>query len=136
MAFIYLASPYTPHNGESIEERVHAVTEATARLIQKTGHSIFSPIVHSHYVANHLPDDLRLDHEFWMNQDLGILRHADAIWVYQLDGWQSSKGIQREIGYAIKQGIPMFYVDKQLKTDGPIPPYTRMFSGFGMGLGD
>lgn len=135
MSFIYLASPYTPHNGESMESRVKAVTEATARLIIRTGCSIFSPIVHSHYVANHLPDDLRLDHEFWMRQDLGILAHANQLWILMLDGWHLSKGIQRETDYALEQRIPIRYVSKHLEILNTVPPYPRGTNRGRMGLG-
>lgn len=106
MSFVYLASPYTPTGSETIEDRVEAVSRYAADLMMQ-GHSVFSPIVHSHYVANHLSDELRLDHEFWMQQDLAILRCASKMIVLKLPGWERSKGIAREIEAARKVNIPV-----------------------------
>ena len=33
------------------------------------------------------------------------------LWVLTLDGWKSSKGIQREIEYFEKRGRPVVYLD-------------------------
>jgi Domain of unknown function (DUF1937) len=110
MSFVYLASPYTPHGGESMQERTDAACAAAAKLMQQ-GHSVFSPIAHSHYVAAHLPDELRTSHDFWMRQDLAILRHADKLIVLCLPGWGESKGIATEITAAIAARIPVEYMD-------------------------
>ncbi len=112
MSFIYLASPYTPVNGESIEDRVRMVTEATAELM-KRGNNVFSPIVHSHHVANYLPEEYRLDHEFWMKQDLAVLAKADSLWVYKMDGWDRSKGVGQEIAFARNMCKPIYFISKE-----------------------
>src|SRR5574341_679558 len=109
MSFVYLASPYTPHAGESVQDRVDAACKHAAQLMV-AGNCVFSPIAHSHYVAEHLHDDLRLDHEFWMGQDLAILRHAEKVVVLCLPGWQASEGVAREIATALSANIPVEYV--------------------------
>jgi len=38
-----------------------------------------------------------MDHDFWMNQDLPLLRLADELWVYPNDAADVSKGVTREI---------------------------------------
>lgn len=106
MSFIYLASPYTPTGSETIEDRVKAVTKYAADLMIQ-GHAVFSPIVHSHYVADYLSDALRLDHEFWMQQDLAILRSASKLVVLMLPGWERSRGVTREIAAAKAVFIPV-----------------------------
>lgn len=106
MSFVYLASPYTPTGTESIADRVDAAAKYAAKLMQQ-GYSVFSPIVHSHYVADHLDESLRLDHEFWMQQDLAILRSAAKVVVLKLPGWERSRGIARELEAAKAVNIPV-----------------------------
>jgi hypothetical protein len=106
MSFIYLASPYTPTGTETISDRVDAACKYAAKLMND-GYSVFSPIVHSHYVADHLDEAKRLDHEFWMQQDLAILRSAAKVIVLRLPGWDRSRGIAREIEAAKHVNIPV-----------------------------
>lgn len=108
--FTYLASPYTPHAGESVQDRVDAACLHAARMMD-AGDAVFSPIAHSHYVADHLSDDKRMDHEFWMRQDLAILQAAAKVVVLRLPAWERSKGIAREIAEAQRLGIPVEYID-------------------------
>lgn len=107
MSFIYLASPYTPRHGESVEERVRAAAIATCRLMEETGHPVFSPIVHSHALCEYLPDRLRFDHDFWMEQDLPILSRASRLCVLRIPGWTYSAGVRKEILFAQRQNIPV-----------------------------
>lgn len=110
MSFVYLASPYTPHAGESVQDRVDAACAFAAQLMRE-GKSVFSPIAHSHYIADHLHDDLRMDHEFWMRQDLAILRHAERVIVLRLPGWERSRGIARELAEARLHSVPVEFRD-------------------------
>jgi hypothetical protein len=105
----YLASPYTPVAGESIQDRVDAACKAAAKLMADG--PVFSPIAHSHYIADHLEESLRLDHEFWMQQDLAILRHCGRLVVLKLPGYDRSLGVKREISEAICLGIPVEFID-------------------------
>lgn len=107
MSFIYLASPYTPHNGESVEDRVEAAARATCLLMEETGHPVFSPIVHSHALCAYMPERLRFSHEFWMEQDLPILSRAKELFVLQLPGWERSEGVREEILFAQRENIPV-----------------------------
>jgi hypothetical protein len=106
MSFVYLASPYTPTGTETIADRVDAACKYAAKLMND-GYSVFSPIVQSHYVADHLDEAKRLDHEFWMQQDLAILRSAAKVIVLRLPGWDRSRGIAREIEAAKGVNIPV-----------------------------
>ena len=110
MSFTYLASPYTPTAGEDIQTRVDEACRYAAHLI-RGGDCVFSPIAHSHYVAEHLHDSLKMDHELWLTQDLAILRHCERVIVLCLPGWQRSKGIAREIEAANAANIPVEFVD-------------------------
>lgn len=106
---LYLASPYTPTGDDPpaiIKERHEAACFHAARLM-KQGAIVYSPIAHSHHLADWMPESMRLDHEFWMRQCLGILRHADKLVVLKLKGWDRSAGVTREIQFAQKYGIPV-----------------------------
>lgn len=107
---VYLASPYTPTLGESIEDRVDAACKAAARLME-SGFSVFAPVPHSHCIAEHLAPERQLDHNFWMAQDLAVLRHCERVFVLRLDGWERSRGIERELMEARTAGISIEYID-------------------------
>jgi hypothetical protein len=107
--FIYLASPYSHPDASVREARYQANLKKTAEYLSE-GKPVFSPIAHTHHVADFLEERLRMDHEFWMKADLAILRDAAELHVLMLDGWQQSKGVAREIEYADSIGIPVFRV--------------------------
>lgn len=109
MRLIYLACPYSDESKEVRQQRVKAATMHAAEIM-KQGDNVFSPITHSDPIADHLPEHLRLDHEFWMNIDLQILRRCDSMTVLAIDGWMQSKGVQAEIDFANKNNIPVQYV--------------------------
>ena len=100
MSYIYLASPYSHPEDHVRLERYNAACRKAASLMQ-AGHVVFSPIAHSHAVAAHLPPDLLMSHEFWMQQDIPLLRYADKLMVLLIDGWQDSRGVTAEIDYAV-----------------------------------
>ncbi len=104
---IYLASPYS-HADQSVREcRFHAACCAAARLIRE-GHTVFSPIVHSHPLTKHgLPGDW----DFWNGQSREQLMRCDELVVLTLDGWEESAGVQAEIGIAEELGMPVRYHD-------------------------
>jgi hypothetical protein len=110
MSFVYLASPYTPTAGESVNERADAAKRYAAKLMSD-GHVVFSPIAHSHHVADHLPAHLRVDHDFWMEQDMPLLRAAGRLVVLMLPGWERSRGVAQEIQEATRMNIPVEYAE-------------------------
>lgn len=105
----YLASPYTTDDTNVLEQRVHYASVAAAELME-LGHNVFAPVPHSHFISHHLDDDRRLDHEFWMRQDLAILERCGLLVVLCLDGWAHSKGVAREIEFAEDHDIPIIYL--------------------------
>lgn len=76
------------------------------------GNTVISPIAHSHGVADYLPDNLRLDGDFWMEQDLPLLAKCDEMAVLCLEGWEASKGLKLEIAFASKHGIPIQFLEE------------------------
>ena len=109
---IYLASPYTHTDPAVVEKRVEQACRGAAALMAK-GLTVFAPIPHSHAIAAHLPADAQFDHEFWMQQDLAVLRHCQHVVVLCLTQWAESKGVRREIDVATACGIPITYINPE-----------------------
>jgi len=103
---VYLATPYSHPSASAREERFRISCQVAAWAMRQ-GHTVFCPIAHSHPIAAFLPDELLLDHEFWMVQDLPLLRMADEVWVYPNDAADASRGVAREVKEAEKCGIPV-----------------------------
>lgn len=49
--------------------------------------------------------------QHWMEFDLAILAACQRLLILKLDGWESSKGIEIERGFAQKMGIPIEEMD-------------------------
>lgn len=106
----YLASPYSHPDPAVRLARFQAACRAAAHLMQ-IGHTVFSPIAHSHPIAEHLPAELLMSWDFWRGQDFPLLELAGEVVVMTLDGWKESRGVQAEIAHAEKHGIPIRYMD-------------------------
>lgn len=105
---IYLASPYTKY--------VFGLTEATkdvaliaGRLIRK-GLNIYSPIVHTHYIAVAAGID-PVDHEFWMKVDAAFMERCDALMVCRMPGWDESSGVAHEVDEFDKRNRPIIQLN-------------------------
>ncbi len=79
---IYLASPYSHEDEMVMKDRFDKVCAKAAELMAR-GYIVFSPIAHSHPIAQHLPISYTTDFDHWMKQDLDYIEiWADEIWVY------------------------------------------------------
>lgn len=99
---VYIAIPYTWNAEKSFE-----IANSMSAWYMRQGHVVFSPISHSHPVADHLPEDLRYDQGFWMAQDLPFIEWADMVVVVVIgeNGHElisNSRGVQTEIAHAKK----------------------------------
>lgn len=117
--FIYLASPYSRYSGGT-ENAFREAAEATAALIG-AGHKVFSPIVHSHIVAQAGNFD-PLDCAMWLEQDAPFMEAAAGIVVLMLDGWQDSVGVKHEINRFAEMGKPIV-----LMVPGEVPDLSVVF---------
>lgn len=107
---VYLASPYTHENQEVMQRRYRAACQAAAALMQR-GLTVFAPIPHSHAIVvdGDLNEQTQTDFQFWMDQDLPVLKRCDALYVLMLPGWKISRGVTREIQVAREHNIPVSY---------------------------
>lgn len=103
---IYLASPYTHRDPQVREQRFRAACQATAALI-RAGAVVFSPICHSHPLADH---GLPTEWSFWERFDREYLARCDLLLVLKLEGWTTSVGVQAEMRIARELGKPICFL--------------------------
>jgi hypothetical protein len=109
---IYLACPYTHKDSKIMESRFNKVNKMTADLM-KEGYTIFSPISHCHPIAiNH---NVPSDWKFWKKYDTEFIKNSKGMFVYMLDGWKESVGVQSEIEIATELNIPIEYIQEQIE---------------------
>jgi Domain of unknown function (DUF1937) len=107
---VYLATPYTHSQRSIMQQRYELACQIAGALIQK-GHIIYSPIAHSHAIAQtaQVPGDWKT----WQPQCEGILRRCDELWVARILGWNESVGIAAEIGLAAEMGKSISLLDPE-----------------------
>ena len=111
---IYLASPYSHPDMHVREDRFWQACMEAARMI-KAGELVYSPVAHSHWISTFgLPGGW----DFWRAHSLAMLRRCDELVVLELDGWQDSEGVRREIEAALAMGIPVRKLEP--KEDAPV----------------
>lgn len=103
---IYLASPYSNPKREVKIARFRQAAKAAGILIE-AGHICFSPICHSHPIAEEhgLPGGW----EFWHQFDISMIKWCDILIVLCLEGFDKSEGVKAEIALAQQLGRPVFY---------------------------
>ena len=94
---VYLAIPYTFN-----PELSHKIANKVAAELMDKGDVVFSPISHSHCIADHLPDLVRTDADWWMTQDIPFVEWCDKVVIICIGEYggeliASSKGCQMEL---------------------------------------
>jgi len=108
----YLASPYSkyPHGREAAY--VEAVKNVS--LFYKNPDCrntvVFSPIAHTHPMST--IGGVEGDHDFWMRIDYPMLDKACGLIVLKLEGWEESRGVNSEIGYALGARKTIVYMNQ------------------------
>lgn len=106
---IYLASPYSDEDPDVRQRRYVEVCRAAAALMQ-AGYVVFSPIAHGHSIAE-AGDLATAPHGFCMGQCIPMMDRCDEVMVLRLEGWAESRGVNEEIRYAEKIGVPVHYLE-------------------------
>jgi len=107
MKKLYLSCPYSHPNKAIRMHRVLCADEKAAELMED-GYLVFSPLSHSHSISEYCEVGPQ-DHDFWLRQDLWILRICDEIHVLCLEGWLDSKGLIKEVDLALELGMSIIY---------------------------
>ncbi len=90
---VYVASPYS-HDDPSVRQRRFELVAEFAAHLMRDGLFVYSPIAHTHPIAQH---GLPLGWDFWEKYDRVMLPRCDRMIVLTLDGWDDSKGVSAEI---------------------------------------
>ena len=100
---IYVASPYSHPDGAVRAARYVEACRHTANLA-RAGRLVYSPIVHSHPLAElGLPGDWA----FWADHNRAMLGACRELVVLALPGWQESRGVAAEVAIATQLGLPV-----------------------------
>ena len=103
----YLASPYSHPDPAVRNQRFQAACKATAALI-RAGAIVYSPIVHSHPLAEF---GLPTSWEFWERFDREHLARCDDMVVLKLAGWDQSVGVRAEIAIAKERNMSIRFAE-------------------------
>lgn len=114
---VYLACPYSDPDPEVMVDRFNAINRIALALMAE-GHVVFSPISHSHPIAQAVPGGLPASWEFWKEQDMPFLHWADELHVAPFPGWNKSVGVRAEILAAGRANKPIKYLDLEKYLDG------------------
>lgn len=107
---IYLAGPFSHPDPKVMEEREKAHCECAVNL-KSQGISVYCPIAETVSLAKH-GNLAGTSWEVWREHDLNLLRRCDIIYVMQIDGWKQSVGVRGEVKFALKNRIPVGFIDK------------------------
>lgn len=103
----YLACPYS-HPDRAVRVARFNAANAAAGELMRQGHLVFSPISHTHPIAEACA--LPLGWDFWQAFDRAYLDHSHLLVVLEIDGWRESRGVAAEIAIAREQGLPIVYI--------------------------
>jgi hypothetical protein len=110
----YLACPYS-HVSRHIRVARFEAANAAAATLMADGHHVYSPISHTHPIAE--AGDLPLGWDFWETYDRIFLGMSRIVVVLMLDGWRESKGVTAELAIAVELGLA---VDYMAPTQSPV----------------
>ena len=109
-SIIYLACPYAHSDPTVRQSRYEAATRAAAEMMRK-GLIVFSPITMTHPIGALLAGAGKTpESDYWIAFDEAFLSVCSKMVVLQMEGWQTSNGIAREIAFFEKLGRPVTYV--------------------------
>lgn len=103
----YLGTPYT-HPDPAVQQFRHQAVTLLAYQFFLQGKLAYSPITHN------VPIDqcgFSGDWLVWREFDQNMLARCGKLVVFQLPGWQDSKGLQNEINFAQAHNIPIEYLE-------------------------
>lgn len=96
---VYIAGPYSPNNGYSIDQNIQA-----AELLARQCWNAAIPAICPHLNTAHM-DDVNVPDVFYAG-DLAILERCDAVLL--VPGWEQSFGAKMERIHALRNRIPVF----------------------------
>jgi hypothetical protein len=108
---VYLACPYTHPDPAIRKYRFEVATTVAADLI-RAGRIVYSPITMTHPIDMVLAGDAgTLGSDYWVAFDEAFMEMCSEMIVIQLDGWELSSGIRREVEFFNRCKKPIRYMD-------------------------
>lgn len=106
----YLAAPYSHKEHYMLVARFLAINAVASKLMAD-GKYIFSPISHTHPIAEASNGKLPRGWEYWNGYDRVMISRCQRLLVLKLNGWEQSTGVTAEIKIAKELGIPIQYIE-------------------------
>lgn len=106
--FVYLACPYSHPDRDVRVARFEAANKAASALMRQ-GMKVFSPISHTHPIAE--AGELPLGWDFWNEYDRAFIERSCKVIVLRVDGWRESTGVNAEVAIADELHIPVEFAD-------------------------
>lgn len=103
---LYLASPYT-NKSPTVREKRFVAISITASQLTLVGYNIYSPILNGHIMSQYIHFPRKYD--FWAARDRQFIEWCDRFYIVKLEGWEQSKGIEKEIEAAKELRKPIVY---------------------------
>lgn len=103
----YLATPYTRFPGG--HAAAFELACKSAALFLSAGIPVFSPIAHSHPIAQFMSEAHLVDYDLWVLIDAPMIASCGAMIVVTAAGWRESRGVQHEIATFEREGKPITY---------------------------
>lgn len=103
---IYLACPYSHQDPAVRIERFGQANQYAAKLMA-AGLFVFSPISHSHPIAEH---GLPTGWNYWEQYDRAFLEACGVLVVLTIDGWMESTGVAAEVAIMQAMRKPIYYL--------------------------
>lgn len=97
----YLATPYSKWT-HGLQDANTVAQMLAARLLELRL-PIYSPIAHTHGIAEFVTGVDKRDHEFWLAADKPLFDAAYGLLIADLQGWRDSKGVTLEIKWCREQ---------------------------------
>jgi hypothetical protein len=107
---IYLASPYSHPDPLIMKTRFLLAEQCCAGLLRNR-QWVYSPIVHCHELSQKF--SLPTDFTYWRDYNFNLLRHATAVFVLDIKGWNESKGVMAELDMARQLDISHWFVNPE-----------------------
>lgn len=102
---LYLACPYS-HPQPHVRRHRHDVANLAAAKLISRGFVVFSPLSHSHPIAETGMDG---SWETWERQCLALLDVCSHMLVLTVEGWGESVGLQAEMDHCQKTGKTVIF---------------------------
>lgn len=106
MDVVYVGGPFRGPSSWDIEQNIRRAEEL-ALEVWRLGVACLCPHTNTRFFQNAAPD------EVWLNGDLELLRRCDAMLMTQ--DWERSSGARKEVEFAKRLGIPVFYTLEELR---------------------